>query len=518
MRERLESAPAAGYEGGQSEAPIRLALVGAWIVACIPLLFVRYLPSVDFPNHVARIFLLARGLALPGYREFYHAHWAFLPNLAFDLFAAPLARMMPVEAAARLFLFATFALVVFGGARLNKALTGRLTLLSLAPSFLTYNRVLTFGFVNYVFGVGLMLLALAVRIELRRAARWKRLLVDLVFMAALLASHLVALVLYVVFASVYEFSHEISEGRSWKKGAVESAIVLAPFAVFLAAVFALSPTADELAAVHYVVVTEKLKLLYITFLTGQMWLDSLFSTSFFLLLAWMLFKGRIRIHSTMRVPLVVLLALFLVMPSGFGQAVNVDERLPLVITILFFASLTSVQSAPRWIGLCFGALLLFRCGTMSAAYAKDQRATDQLMEDARVIPAGSEVLVVTDLKARAFYDSSWNPPYLHLSCLLLLDRPLFMGDLFAYPSQQPILRNPPYDRLDLPEDIGDGVTRNLYVYAHQARSALRAFTPRQKEAFVYFVRPPGPLPEPPELEVEIVRPRYAIYRFRDLRS
>ena len=56
-------------------------------------------PIFDYPNHLARMHLLAEG----GDR-FYAVRWAALPNLAEDLIVPPLARLMPLALAAKLFL------------------------------------------------------------------------------------------------------------------------------------------------------------------------------------------------------------------------------------------------------------------------------------------------------------------------------------------------------------------------------------------------------------------------------
>ena len=36
----------------------------------------------------------------------------------------------------------------------------------------------------------------------------------------------------------------------------------------------------------------------------------------------------------------------------------------------------------------------------------------------------------------------WHPSLLHTNCLLLLDKPVFVSNLFTLPSQQPILNSP----------------------------------------------------------------------------
>ena len=63
--------------------------LGLLAVASVPIFSTVLPPLVDYPNHLARMHLLAEG----GNRYF-AAHWAPLPNLAADLVIPPLTRLM----------------------------------------------------------------------------------------------------------------------------------------------------------------------------------------------------------------------------------------------------------------------------------------------------------------------------------------------------------------------------------------------------------------------------------------
>ncbi len=72
-------------------------------VSLSPLLFVAIPAMVDYPNHLARMYILA-SVGTPAANPFYQTAWALYPNLAMDLVIPQMARVTGVENATRLFL------------------------------------------------------------------------------------------------------------------------------------------------------------------------------------------------------------------------------------------------------------------------------------------------------------------------------------------------------------------------------------------------------------------------------
>ena len=62
-----------------------------WACALAPASLAPLTGMVDYPNHLARIALLAREGGADA-NAFYHSAWAPLPNVALDALATPLAR------------------------------------------------------------------------------------------------------------------------------------------------------------------------------------------------------------------------------------------------------------------------------------------------------------------------------------------------------------------------------------------------------------------------------------------
>src|ERR1700730_14871443 len=96
---RVESAPAARHI---------LRFVAVLILAAallVPIWSVAFPPLLDYPNHLARSFVLAH-LADPAFTfsRFYRADWGAYPYLGMDASLAVLGRLFPIETAGRVYL------------------------------------------------------------------------------------------------------------------------------------------------------------------------------------------------------------------------------------------------------------------------------------------------------------------------------------------------------------------------------------------------------------------------------
>ena len=515
-RDALATPVVDASDGEKAESSERLVVWGLWIswfLACLPLLFVRILPAVDYPDHLARIYILAHGMQLPGYAQFYHPNWAFLPNLAFDMAMVPLAKILPIALAGRVFLCLVFGLTIYGGARLNRSLIGRWSWLALVPALLIYNRILAYGFINFLFGLGLLLLALAIHVELRKSSPTKRIAVESAFMVGLFASHLVALALYVFCALAYDFSVWLAEKPGKREVLKDIAVVCGPFIVLMALFVLASPTTGEASRAEFRPFLQKVRLLHLTVQTGQGIWDTVFGGLIVIFFGWLLVAKKARFAPRMAIPLLGLCVVFLLSPTGFKQAMNVDTRIPLVLTLLAFATLVPAAAYnSKAVGACLVGLLLFRAGTTTVHYRKWNAKTDAVMADLRQIPAGSILLVTRNKDSHAFDAVAWDPPLMHMGCLLLLERPVMADDLFTIPTQQPLLKNAPYDGFNLTAKVGGTRARDMQDFGREAAAESLKLGLQNRPTYIYYVKANGPVKLPPELTTIADRRGYAIYR------
>jgi hypothetical protein len=148
-------------------------------------------PLVDYPNHLARMHLLAEGG-----NAFYAVRWAALPNLAEDLIVPPLAQLVPLDTAGKLFLVMIFALMAGGAVWLNRCATGSWRLWPLLAFLLLYNRILLWGFLNYLFGIGVALGGTAAWLALEGRRWWLRVLTSSLVALGCFFSHIAAFGFY----------------------------------------------------------------------------------------------------------------------------------------------------------------------------------------------------------------------------------------------------------------------------------------------------------------------------------
>src|SRR5690349_5916928 len=71
-------------------------------ILLVPLALVDVPPLLDYPNHLARAFVLTFGAGDPILSQMYAAHWAVIPNLATDLILPPLLLILPIHLAGRI--------------------------------------------------------------------------------------------------------------------------------------------------------------------------------------------------------------------------------------------------------------------------------------------------------------------------------------------------------------------------------------------------------------------------------
>ena len=488
------------------------AVVIVWLAACLPLLVTGLLPLVDYPAHLARVELLADPPA--GADAFYLPSWAVLPNLALEMVAVPLSRVLPAPLAVDLFCALALLLLVWGGARLNRAAAGVASPLGLCPALLAYNVIFAFGFLNFVFGLGLALLALARHIEETDQSLARRVARESAFALALFFSHIVALAVYVLAAAAHDAAARRQHLR--RDLAVLAAALVAPVLLLLA-----SPTRHEAALLAYQPLSSKLAKLVAMPETGQGIWDTVFALATLGLLAALLLFRLARLNRPLALVALALAAVFLAAPYRFATAENVDTRLPLVVLAVFFAAfeLTCAGARARAVAAALAALFAFRVATTTLHHARSGRALATVRADlAAAVPPGSLLFTAREVTAPSWLPRDWNPPLTHASELLLLERPIFAATLFTHPTQQPLVRTRPFVGVgvgvDLPDVVGVIWQPHLEAYGKNLLHTLDAAR-RPEPAYLFFLKGRGRLIEGPYFEVVVDRPRYAILRLRE---
>lgn len=417
------------------------------IILALPLWCVQCPSMPDFPAHLAGFYLLAGGAETKPLSDIYAIQWQFLPNLGSDLLVPLLARLMPLEAAAKLFLSLALIMWVTGAGLIQKALTGRIGVASLAGALFATNANFTWGFMNYTFGAGLAFMIFAAWIAL---AKRRTLLVLCGFAAAVFAlyvCHLFAACVLAALIGLFELAAGFRERPfSWKLLALRLVKVGAIFIPTVIAFLFFKATGGEGGGIEFNygdTIADR-------FGSAAQWA---FNEPAYLViggLAILILAGlaydKLRIHPAMRLLVLGLATLTLIAPEWALGGWGVDMRLPAVLGVITFASLELRLN--KWIGMGFAALTVLLATANAASLYADWSLHDNQYSEFRTairdIPMGSKIFTVLDGDS---LDDISDQPYWHMAEFAIMDRGAFTPLMFTTKGQHVVQLKEPYDRL-----------------------------------------------------------------------
>jgi len=494
---------ASSSRGETSLRKLSVPFLLLYLIVVYPLWAIPAPPLIDYPNHLARIFILANPQH-PILAQFYESHWGVLPNLAMELFATPLAMLLPVELAGKLFISMIFLLVASGALAAHYALHRRLSAWPWLSFFFLYNPFLLWGWLNYLFGLGVALWLFAAWLVLReRPLRW---LVAPTGALLLFFCHLLDFGVYMVLVSTYELGLMFTRGKGAKTLRLAALDVLSqglvPAILFLSA----SPTAGEGTLVSLSDLDEKISAMRRVFDNYVGFLD--FKLTFVPLTAAVvvgLATRTVTLERRMLVPLAGLLLIYAVLPPTLLTSAGGYPRFTIVLA-LFFIVACDLRLSAAWIKysliVALVLLLLAREWVLWQHWRSMSNERSEIRAALQTMPAGSRLLV----KPTGESSSTEGADLWHVPCFAVIDRNAFVSSVFASPRQQPLRVRERYRRW------------NETSWTQLMRTELRALPFQDIEAdFDYVIvlgtgaRDPAP---PHWLEEKESGARFALYAVR----
>lgn len=194
-----------------SETPIAWwsALVALCVTLLAPLAVVDVPPLLDYPNHLARAYVLAHGQDAH-LSQMYAPHWAVIPNLAVDLILPLLLSIMPVHIAGRLLLAVALLLPVIGSVLYSHAVFARRSYWSIAVCLVACNGLFLLGFMSFQLAVGLALVCAAAWLRWRETHPVAAVALGMICAVLLFFCHLMGLLFFLILLA----SHDIE--RAWE--------------------------------------------------------------------------------------------------------------------------------------------------------------------------------------------------------------------------------------------------------------------------------------------------------------
>ena len=424
-----------------------LALVS--VMTVMPLLVVDLPPLHDYPNHLARVYVLAHLDESPVLAHYYEARWQLLPNLAMDLLVPPLLRFLTPETAGKLFCGLILLSTVPAVGLLHFALFGRASPWPATAALFAYNYVFIFGFLNYLLGVNLALTGVALWILLRNRSLMAMVVFGGLFSTLLFVAHLYALGLYAVVVCGSELWHwrvAKTGGGVFEAKRLVGAVVqfLAPLGLLIVAMPSPPKSAWEPAGWS---VWAKIGGLYSVFNSGNPPQDGV---GFLLLafgLAVLATMGRFRVADGMRLPLLLLAGCFLLMPGLLFGSGYADFRMPFAALLFAIAGMDwtpSRRARQRVLFLLVALLLSARTVLISQAWAETRAEYDAVEEAISKLPEGSRVVGYLITGEPRFGNQ---PPLDHAVTLAVVRKSAFVPSLFAFPGKHPLRLRPAYQEI-----------------------------------------------------------------------
>ena len=434
-----------------------LALLLSWLLLCVPVLLVEVPPMADYPNHLARMHILATIDHTPDFAANYVVHWGIVPDLAIDLFMPSLVSIVPPLIAGRILIAVILLLDVLGVTLCAAALHGRRTWWSLAGALVAYNTAFFLGFLNFNLATGLAMLGAGAWIIVRRQGRpGLAACLGMATSALLFFCHLMGLCFYLVLIGSSEFPaflralaiNRPMPLRIWSAVARCWPLVLAGMPAPL--LYAASQFRAAEGRVLWLGIHDKLMDLAAGFWSYDARLDGIVMLAVALVLA----ASRLCLARGGGLAFAIVLSLALVLPQDVKGTAFVATRPAIMAAFLLF--IVPRPELPPGLRLpALLALAMLFC-TRVAAVADTWHAyqTDVANMRALLVPVqpGDKVFQldvsptsVSDFAERA--PKGWELPQglttgHHLGALAVLDRDALWSQLFADPVQQPLSPQP----------------------------------------------------------------------------
>ena len=420
---------------------VALVLVG---LALSPLLWAAVPPLVDYPNHLARMWILAQNGALPDLAGNYAIGWRLLPNLGMDLVVPALAQILPLEVAGRLFIALTMLSLVAGTVTLHRVLHGRLGRWPLTALLFLYNAALFWGFLNCLFGIGMFLLAFSGWIASRHWKAAPRILAFAAVGSLLLLLHLFAFCLYALAVGSYELGGRLREREVSLRSFLSLCAIGLQFIPGLL-LWAASLSNFEVASyTRYGDLSAKTYALQAPFTFGPttILLDRallIFSLGFLVVAIGI---RALKLAPEMRLPLIAMVLAAVAMPTWLSSSWLSDIRLPVTLPFVLIAS--TRLDLPRFCVVGgFAAIAVVLLGVRVWAVSESWRDTDRRYAEfrtaSRVITPGARLLIVGDDPSDgrpfegvpSFLARQWDETFSHMAALAVIDRAAFIPSLFT---------------------------------------------------------------------------------------
>jgi len=164
----------------------------ALLAIALPFIGIQSPPLADYPNHMARFHILQNLENSKDLQQFYFTRNGFYPYMSIATFMKVFAPVFGVEGAGRAFAVLAIFMPVLGTLTLSRAINAKVSLLTLAMVPIALSAIAGWGFLNFLFSAGLVLIIFAGWIKSESWPALKRVLVFAMLALAAATMHLIS--------------------------------------------------------------------------------------------------------------------------------------------------------------------------------------------------------------------------------------------------------------------------------------------------------------------------------------
>ena len=488
------------------------------LLASIPVFTHPLPPLSDYINHLARMHVIAHGADNANLSRYYQIDWQIVPNLMIDIIIPPLARFMSVFVAGQLFTVLLFGVMISGALALHRALFGRWSVVPLIALPLIYNHIFLVGLMNYLFGIGIAMWALAAWIGLRDRPMVLRLAVATVLVVAMFFCHLFTVGLYGLGLLAYELWRLwLGRGESLGRRLVDFFAAGLPFLACLPLMLA-SPTL-RLAGENYWEPRGKIDgLMYVIQVYSDIVAFSLVAI-FVTALAWAARHRLLRMHPAGWLILAIGTVVYLAMPRTLFASYIADQRLPIAIAFMLLAAV-DLRMPTRIVRRGFIAvvltLLAVRVIEVDATWSQLSTTTREFRNSVKRVTPGAKVLVAYADNTTG--DDPSDLGLVHAACIAIIERAALVSTAFTVPGKQIMHMRPDYRGFVDIEDGSPPSISQLIVEADKPQEDTtdywRRWPSRYDFVYVLFTQDDAPNPDPTRLTLAVDGERFQLYRIK----
>ena len=432
----------------------RAAVALAFLLALAPAFASTWPPLMDFPNHLARMWLLAGGAQSPPFSNIYEIDYAkAYGNLGMDLVGAALARVLPLAQVGQILAALMTVGPALGGLTLNYRLTGRLHAGQLALLAVAFSTTAIAGFIAFQVSLGAALALSAIRPR-------RPFVFDALACALLLSLHPLGLSFYVLIGAALSFGADVTNGPWLAKVARATAGLVAAAVVPVLARRLLLPSVPGASAggpvwgdVHNIVdPVHILTILLSPFLSYDLAADLAAALPVVALIGVALARGWLRLHAGLTMAAAALWVVSPVLPDAYGDGSWLAHRFPIQAALLLGAALSPGAAPREKLGFALGGVVAARALWIASVWTARQSDVVDLAAALETVPSGAGVITLQQEPADwrgapigRFMIGSPNgirATRRHMAGFVVATRQAFTPTLFAVPGQHPLSLKP----------------------------------------------------------------------------